>query len=52
MQRRVREWQGDLLFEADVPKLKDGKCTMSNNAQPLTNGALGTFNSSGPLTVW
>ena len=38
-------------FEADAPKLKDGKCNTSNNAQPLTNGALGTFNSSGPLTV-
>jgi hypothetical protein len=40
-----------IVFEADAPKLSNGKCNMSNNAQPLTNGALGTFHSSGPLTV-
>ena len=40
-----------IVFEADAPKLSDGRCNMSENAQPLTNGALGTFRSSGPLTV-
>lgn len=39
------------VYEADAPKLSNGKCNMSNNAQPLANGAIGTFNSSGPLTV-
>lgn len=43
--------QAAIVFEADAPKLSNGKCNMSNNVQPLTNGALGTFHSSGPLTV-
>lgn len=38
-------------FTAFVPKLSDGKCNLSNNAQPLTKGAAAVFASAGPLTV-
>ena len=39
------------VFQAYGPKLKNGQCNQSNNAQPLANGALSTFYASGPLTV-
>jgi len=38
-------------FTAYLPKLADGKCNMSNNAQPLAKGASAVFNGTGPLTV-
>jgi len=40
-----------VTFRAYLPKLADGKCNMSNNAVPLTQGAVASFRSSGPLTV-
>lgn len=44
-----------VVFEADAPKYTSGshkgQCNMSNNAQPVAAGALGTFNSTGPLTL-
>ena len=39
------------VFQAYGPRLKNGECNQSNNAQPLANGALSTFYASGPLTV-
>lgn len=38
-------------FSADAPKLASGKCDTSNDAQPLSKGAVDTFTASGPLTV-
>jgi hypothetical protein len=38
-------------FSADGPKLASGKCNTSDNAQPLSKGAIDTFTASGPLTV-
>ena len=40
-----------VTFTADAPKLSSGKCNMSQNAQPLTTGAIGVFHASGPLTL-
>lgn len=39
------------IFQAYGPKLENGQCNQSNNAQPLANGALTTIYISGPLTV-
>ena len=39
------------VFQATVPKLSNGKCNESQNAQPLPNGAVTTFYASGPLTI-
>ena len=40
------------VFQGTVPKLSNGKCNTSNNAEPLSNGlAVTTFYASGPLTV-
>ena len=38
-------------FTADAPKLSDGKCNMSQNAQPLAKGAIAVFAAAGPLTL-
>jgi hypothetical protein len=38
-------------FRAYLPKLASGKCNESNNAQPLTTGAIALFTGTGPLTV-
>lgn len=38
-------------FRASLPKLANGKCNLSNNAQPLTQGALATVKGGGPLTI-
>jgi hypothetical protein len=38
-------------FRADLPKLASGKCNESNNAQPLTTGAIAVFKGTGPLTI-
>jgi hypothetical protein len=38
-------------FRAYLPKLSNGKCNLSNNVQPLTNGAVATVKGGGPLTV-
>lgn len=35
----------------DAPKLADGKCNESEDAQPLAKGAVVTFTASGPLTL-
>ena len=40
-----------VTFRAYLPKLASGKCNESNNAQPLTNGAIAAFKGSGPLTI-
>ncbi|MBV9383652.1 MAG: hypothetical protein JOY82_12730 [Streptosporangiaceae bacterium] len=40
-----------LTFRADLPKLANGKCNESNNAQPLAKGAVARFSIAGPLTV-
>ena len=40
-----------VLFAAYAPKKSNGTCNESNSAQPLANGAISTFSSSGPLTV-
>ena len=40
-----------VTFTADDPKLSSGQCNTSQNAQPLTKGAIGVFYSSGPLTL-
>ena len=40
-----------VTFGAYGPKLSNGKCNTSNNAQPLAKGAYDTFLGSGPLTV-
>jgi hypothetical protein len=39
------------VFQATLPKLSNGKCNESQNAQPLPNGAVTTFYASGPLTI-
>lgn len=39
------------VTQAYLPKLKNGQCNESNNAQPLTAGALSTIKITGPLTV-
>ena len=39
------------VFQATSPKLSNGKCNESQNAQPLPNGAVTTFYASGPLTI-
>lgn len=39
------------IFAAYAPKLKDGACNESNNAQPLAAGAYTTLYVSGPMTV-
>ncbi len=38
-------------FRAYLPKLSNGKCNESNNAQPLAKGAVATFKGGGPLTI-
>jgi len=41
-----------VFFEASAPKLSDGKCNLSSNAQPLTTPTpIATFSSTGPMTV-
>jgi hypothetical protein len=40
-----------VTFHAYLPKLASGKCNESNNAQPLTKGALAVAKGTGPLTV-
>jgi hypothetical protein len=40
-----------VTFHAYLPKLANGKCNESNNAQPLTKGALAAAKGTGPLTV-
>jgi len=40
-----------VTFQAYLPKLASGKCNESNNAQPLTKGALAAAKGTGPLTV-
>jgi hypothetical protein len=40
-----------ITFAAYGPKLKSGACNTSQNAQPLTKGAISTFRASGTLTV-
>lgn len=38
-------------FRAYAPRLANGKCNTSQNAQPLASGAVDTFTASGPLTI-
>jgi hypothetical protein len=38
-------------FNAFLPKLSSGQCNTSNNAQPLTKGAIAAAVIAGPLTV-
>jgi hypothetical protein len=38
-------------FTATLPKLADGKCNTSNNAQPQAKGAAAVVAAGGPLTV-
>ena len=40
-----------VTFHAYLPKLANGKCNESNNAQPLTKGAIAAAKGTGPLTV-
>jgi hypothetical protein len=38
-------------FHAFLPKLTNGKCNLSNSAQPLAKGASAVFAAAGPLAV-
>jgi len=40
-----------VVFQADAPKLANGRCNTSGNAQPVASTATGTFSASGPLTL-
>ncbi|HUY06456.1 MAG TPA: hypothetical protein VMU99_04280 [Acidimicrobiales bacterium] len=38
-------------FAASLPKLANGKCNESNNAQPIAGSSLTTFKATGTLTI-
>jgi hypothetical protein len=38
-------------FSATLPKLANGKCNESNNAQPLAGSSLTTFTATGTVTI-
>jgi hypothetical protein len=40
-----------VLFVGDLPKLSNGKCNTSANAQPKTSTVVATFTATGPLTL-
>jgi hypothetical protein len=40
-----------VTFQAYLPKLASGKCNESNNAQPLSKGAVAAFKGRGLLTL-
>jgi hypothetical protein len=40
-----------VTFSATLPKLKNGKCNESNNAQPVAGSSLTAFEASGTLTI-
>ena len=40
-----------VTFRVYIPKLASGKCNQSNNAQPLSKGAVAAFKGTGTLTV-
>jgi len=40
-----------VLFQGDLPKLKNGKCNESATAQPTVSTVVTTFKAAGPLTV-
>ncbi len=43
--------QAVALLEANLPKLSNGKCNESSNAQPAASTAVSTFKGAGPLTL-
>jgi hypothetical protein len=40
-----------ILFQGDLPKLKNGKCNESTTAQPVESTVVVTFKAAGPLTL-
>jgi hypothetical protein len=40
-----------VLFQGNLPKLKNGKCNESATAAPITSTVVVTFKAAGPLTV-